>query len=106
MKYGVTQVFVKHDYFASLRIKFVKKENNKLFLLKDNGSEFEVVKEFETSKKLYKAKEGFSSTHCDFDLYYIYESGPYSVRRYKYIIHSGSSRSSKTFSRKCKYCAQ
>lgn len=98
MKYGVTEVYVKHDYFASLRVKLIKKENDRLYLLKDNGVTLEVVKEIKTSKKIYKAKDNFITSTYDHDLFYIYETGEHSIRRYKYIVHSGSSRSSKTYS--------
>ena len=40
MDYGVTEVFVKHDYFSSLRIKLVEKVNDKLFLYEDKGDKF------------------------------------------------------------------
>lgn len=97
MKYGVTEVFIKHDYFSSLRIKFIKKTDNGLILLNDKGDKFEEIKHITTKKKLYKATDNFHPAYFD-GLHYIYEFGEYSVLRYKYIMHVGSSRSSKSFS--------
>lgn len=98
MQYGVTEVFVFHDYYSSLRVKLLRKEGDNLVLLKDSGSEFTDVKYIETEKKIYTAPEGFLTAIRDYDLFYIYESGEYSIPRYKYILHKGSSRSSKSWS--------
>ena len=99
MEYGITEVYVKHDYFSSLRVKLIKKDSKgNLFLLKIGENGLDVVSEIKTEKKLYKAKDGFLPFQLDFDLYYIYESGQYSIPRYKYIKHVGSSRSSKSYS--------
>jgi len=98
MQYGVTEVFVKHDYYSNLKIKFVKKVGSSLLLLKDHGDKFTEVKEITTDKKIYTAPDNFHSAQTDEPLNYIYEDGEYSVYRYKYIMHVGSSRSSKSFS--------
>jgi len=98
MKYGLTEVFVKHDYFASLRVKLVRKEGDSLILLEDKGDVLKNVENITTTKKLYEAKAGFLPVQIDFKLYYFYEEGEYSIPRYKYILHEGSSRSSKTWS--------
>ena len=97
--YGVTEVFVKHDYFAKLRIKLIKESaDGKLTLLKDEGHKLIEIHEITTTKKIYVAEKGFLSAELDFELKYIYEDGQYSIPRYKYIIHKGSSRSSKSWS--------
>lgn len=99
MKYGITEVFVKHDYFSSLRVKLLKeKENGQLILLEDNGDFLREIKTIETTQKIYNAPAGFLPIDLDFDLKYIYEHGDYSIPRYKYIKHEGSSRSSKSWS--------
>tara|TARA_R100000541_G_scaffold20190_1_gene30040 strand:+ start:6729 stop:8096 length:1368 start_codon:yes stop_codon:yes gene_type:complete len=98
MEYGITEVFVKHDFYSSLKIKFIKEENGKTYLLKDLGDKFSVVKEISNTKKVYLASENFHPSKLDYQLKYIYEDGEYSVYRYKYIMHVGSSRSSKSFS--------
>lgn len=97
-KYGITEVFVKHDYYASLRVKLIKEYNGKFILLKDNGDELIELGEVETTKKIYTAPKGFLSIELDFELKYFYEEGEYSIPRYKYILHRGSSRSSKSWS--------
>lgn len=98
MNYGVTEVFVKHDYYSNLKIKFLKEVNGSLFLLQDFGDKFKEVKEITTDKKIYTAAPNFHTAQGDLDLKYIFEDGEYSVYRYKYIMHVGSSRSSKSFS--------
>ena len=96
--YGVTEVFVKHDYFSNLRVKLLKEVDGKLILLEDKGEKLVEVREVETTQKIYTAKKGFIAIDLDFELKYIYELGEYSIPRYKYIIHQGSSRSSKSWS--------
>lgn len=98
MDYGVTEVFVKHDYFSSLRIKLVEKVNDKLFLYEDKGDKCVLVREIETAKKLYPIQKGFFLYELPENFFYFYESGEYSLFRYKYIKHVGSSRSSKSWS--------
>ena len=104
-KYGVTEVFVKQDYFSSLRVKLLKEVDGKLILLKDHGDTLEEIKEMTTEKKIYEAKEGFLPARIDYPLKYIYEEGEHSILRYKYIIHVGSSRSSKSWSIE-EYCVR
>jgi phage terminase large subunit len=98
LKYGLTEVFVKHDYYASLRVKLLRKKGGKLYLLKDDGDRLIELFEIKTDLKIYEAKKGFSPIDLDFKLLYIYEDGDYSIPRYKYIVHKGSSRSSKSWS--------
>ena len=94
--YGVTEVFIKHDYYSKLRVKMCRVENGKTILLKYLGDSFFDVREINTDKKLYKIPKGFLSIEVDENHFYFYESGEYSIFRYKYIKHSGSSRSGKT----------
>lgn len=98
MNYGVTEVFVKHDYFSSLRVKLLKEKEGELFLLEDKGDHLTEVQKIDTEKKIYDAPTGFLPIDLDFKLKYIYEEGEYSIPRYKYIKHEGSSRSSKSWS--------
>ncbi|WP_295677354.1 hypothetical protein [uncultured Empedobacter sp.] len=98
MEYGVTEVFVKHDYFSSLRIKLVEKVNGKLFLYEDKGDKCKLIEEIQSDKKLYPIKSGFFLYDLPETFFYIYEEGDYSFFRYKYIKHIGSSRSSKSWS--------
>ncbi len=98
-KYGITEVFVKHDYFAKLRVKLLKDNEDGTFtLLKDQGDYLEEVETITTTNKIYDAPEGFLSIELDYTLKYIYEEGEHAIPRYKYIMHSGSSRSSKSWS--------
>lgn len=96
--YGVTEVFVKHDYYAGLRVKLIKEDKGVLTLLKDDGDKLTPVRRITSKKKLYTAPEGFLPVELDFQLKYIYEEGEYAIPRYKYIKHKGSSRSSKSWS--------
>jgi PBSX family phage terminase large subunit len=98
MEYGVTEVFIKHDFFSSLKIKLVEKVNDKLFLYKDNGDNCVKIKQIVTSKKLYEIKKGFFLYPLEVNFFYFYEEGEHSIFRYKYIKHVGSSRSSKSWS--------
>lgn len=98
MKYGVTEVFVKQDYFSSLRVKLLKETKDGYMLLQDNVDNIKEVGIIDVNKKVYNAPKNFLSTPIDFDLKFIYEDGAYSIPRYKYILHSGSSRSSKSWS--------
>jgi PBSX family phage terminase large subunit len=98
MEYGVTEVFVKHDYFSSLKIKLVEKVNDKLFLYEDKGDKCVLIKEIFTDKKLYEIKKGFFLYELRNNFFYFYEEGDYSFFRYKYVKHVGSSRSSKSWS--------
>lgn len=96
--YGITEVFVKQDYYAALRVKLVKDIDGKLILLKNNGNELLEIKEITTTQKIYTAPKGFLTIPLDFELKYFYEKGEFSIPRYKYIMHVGSSRSSKSWS--------
>ena len=96
--YGVTEVFVKHDYYAGLRVKLLKQVGDKLIQLKDEGDRLNEVGEITTTKKIYDAPQGFLSITTDYQLKYIYEEGDFAIPRYKYIMHVGSSRSSKSWS--------
>jgi len=97
-KYGITEVFVKHDYYSELRIKILKKEGNHFFLCEDLGDKIIVNEEIIHNKKLYPIPKGFLTYELPDDYFYIYEDGKYSVLRYKYVKHIGSSRSSKSWS--------
>jgi hypothetical protein len=59
MQYGLTEVFVKQDYFAALRVKLIKKRGESLILLKDQGDHLQEIREITTSKKIYPAPAGF-----------------------------------------------
>jgi phage terminase large subunit len=96
--YGVTEVFVKHDYYANLRVKIIKREGNALFLCEYKGDKIEVKEEIKTDKKIYPIPDNFLQIDLDKSFGYIYEHGDYSFFRYKYIKHTGSSRSSKSWS--------
>ena len=98
--YGVTEVFVKHDYYSELRIKIIKKGINTTFLYIDEGSQLTEIGEYITNKKLYPLHNKFLSFELENleDYFYIYEDGENSIYRYKYIKHVGSSRSSKSWS--------
>lgn len=98
INYGVTEVFVKHDYFSSLRIKLVRREEDKIILCHYLGDSVKDVEEIQTDKKIYDLPEGFFLIPLSSDYGYIYEDGDYSFFRYKYIKHRGSSRSSKSWS--------
>ncbi|WP_336716285.1 phage terminase large subunit [Chryseobacterium mucoviscidosis] len=94
-KYGVTEVFVKHDYYASLRVRLFD-SSGRIYL--DNVDRCiatdEVIK---LPKKHYPASKLVSYEN---ELFYAYcgsdDLGAFP--RYKYIIHEGSSRSSKSWS--------
>jgi PBSX family phage terminase large subunit len=96
--YGITEVYVKHDYYSELRIKILKKKGGRFFLCEDLGDKLEVKEEFVNNKKLYPISEKFLTYELDDSYFYIYEDGKYSQYRYKYIKHIGSSRSSKSWS--------
>jgi len=96
--YGITEVFVKHDYYSELRIKILKKDGDRLFLCEDLGDKIEIKHEIQNIKKLYPIVKGFLTYELTDDYFYIYEDGEYSIFRYKYIKHVGSSRSSKSWS--------
>lgn len=96
--YGVTEVYVKHDYFSELRIKILKKLGNEFFLCEDLGDKIEIKNQIQNTKKLYPIIKGFLTYDLDDTYFYIYEDGEYSIFRYKYIKHIGSSRSSKSWS--------
>ena len=96
--YGITEVYVKHDYYSELRIKILKKDGGRFFLCEDLGDKLEVKEEFVNNKKLYSISEKFLTYELDDSYFYIYEDGKYSQYRYKYIKHIGSSRSSKSWS--------
>ena len=98
MQYGVTEVFIKHDYYSKLKIKFLLERDGNLILLQDKGDKFLELGVIETEKKIYTAPDNFHTAQANLDLKYIYEEGDHSVYRYKYIMHVGSSRSSKSWS--------
>lgn len=94
-KYGVTEVFVKHDYYASLRIRLFDSEG-RVFI--DDGDDTLATDEFikipskkYAANKILPYKSELSYAYCkdeDFG----------SFPRYKYIFHEGTSRSSKSWS--------
>jgi len=98
MNYGVTEVFIKHWYFSNLRIKLVKRENDRLILCQYLGDHVVEIKDIETTDKVYPIPERFFLIDLPSEYGYIYQSGDYSFYRYKYILHRGSSRSSKSWS--------
>jgi hypothetical protein len=98
LSYGITEVFVKHDYFSKLRVKIVRQDGDKLYLQNYLGDRIEDVKELNTTQKLYDIPESFLLIPLGEEYKYFYETGEYSMPRYKYIKHEGSSRSSKTTS--------
>jgi hypothetical protein len=98
LSYGITEVFIKHDYFSKLRVKIVRKDGEKLFLQNYLGDTIEDVEEITTTQKLYDIPENFLLIPLGDEFKYFYEVGEYSMPRYKYIKHEGSSRSSKTTS--------
>lgn len=96
--YGITEVFVKHDYYSELRVKILKKTNDTFILCKDDGDSLVEIQNYSTTQKLYPIPKGFLSYQLTDDYFYIYEDGEHSIFRYKYIKHVGSSRSSKSWS--------
>lgn len=96
--YGVTEVFVKHDYYSKLRIKLVRKVDDRIYLCHYKGDSIVEVEQITTDKKIYPIPENFLALKVDDSYGYIYENGKYSFFRYKYIKHEGSSRSSKSWS--------
>jgi len=98
LAYGITEVFIKHDYFSKLRIKIVRKDGEKLVLQSYTGDSIEDIEEITTVQKLYDIPENFLLITLGDEFKYFYEVGEYSMPRYKYIKHEGSSRSSKTTS--------
>lgn len=98
MQYGLTEVFVKHDYYSSLRIKIVRRDGEKLWLCEYLGDKINDIEEIVTNRKIYEIQKGFFIIDLDSSYGYIYEDGEYSIPRYKYIKHIGSSRSSKSWS--------
>ncbi|CEJ71269.1 Phage terminase large subunit [Chryseobacterium oranimense G311] len=94
-KYGVTEVFVKHDYYASLRIRLFDSEG-RIFI--DDGDRALLTDEIlKVPTKRYDANKILP---YETDLYYAYckDEDYGSFPRYKYIFHEGSSRSSKSYS--------
>lgn len=98
IRYGVTEVFVKHDYYSSLRVKLIRKDGDKITLCQYLGDRIEDIGTLNTDKKIYPIPKGFFLIDLSDDYGYIYEDGDYSFYRYKYIKHKGSSRSSKSWS--------
>jgi len=98
--YGVTEVFIKHDYFSNLKIRIVRKEGERFFLQEYLGDKLNEIEEIEVTEKLYPIPENFLAFNPGKDYFYIYNDTncPYSFYRYKYIKHVGSSRSSKSWS--------
>jgi PBSX family phage terminase large subunit len=98
-QYGITEVFVKHDYYAGLKVTLLKdNEDGTYQVLKDTGDTLEEVETITTERKIYEAPTGFLSVQTDYQLKYIYEDSEHAIPRYKYINHVGSSRSSKSWS--------
>ncbi|WP_278494926.1 phage terminase large subunit [Chryseobacterium arthrosphaerae] len=94
-KYGVTEVFAKHDFYASLRIRLFNEEG-RIFI--DSGDEALPTDEFikipekrYAADKLLTYESGLLYSYCGKE-----DIGAFP--RYKYIIHEGSSRSSKSWS--------
>lgn len=94
-KYGVTEVFLKHDYYAGLRIRLFD-QDGRIYL--DDGDSALITSEFiPLPSKYYEAdklltyESGLFYAYCEKD-----DFGAFP--RYKYIIHEGSSRSSKSWS--------
>lgn len=98
MIYGLTEVFVKHEYYSSLRIKLVKRVGDLLMLHQYLGDRVEEMYAIETTKKLYPIQKGMFQIELSDEFFYLYEGGEHSFLRYKYIKHVGSSRSSKSWS--------
>lgn len=98
IQYGVTEVFIKHEYYSDLKIKVVKKSGDDFVLCKDEGDSLTELGIYNTDKKLYPIPKGFFTFDTCENTFYIYEDGEHSVFRYKYIKHVGSSRSSKSWS--------
>ncbi len=98
MKYGVTEVFVKHDYFSNLRVKLIRRVDERIILCEYLGDSVSEIEEIATDRKIYPIPIGFFLMPLGDDYGYIYEDGEYSFYRYKYIKHVGSSRSSKSWS--------
>jgi len=98
--YGITEVYVKHDYYSELRVKLIRIVNNQTYLYNDEGDYLSEVSLYDTKQKLYPLHDRFLSFQIENieEYFYIYESGDYSQFRYKYIKHVGSSRSSKSWS--------
>lgn len=95
LKYGLTEVFVKHDYYASLRIRLFDKDG---FIHIDDGDS-----SLPTDVKIKNTKETYPASKIlpyDTDILYSYcEDADFgSFPRYKYIFHEGTSRSSKSWS--------
>lgn len=98
MNYGVTEVFIKHQFYSNLRVKLIRKDGENTILCHYIGDDIIDIAPYPTQKKLYQVPKGFLLVPTDENLFYIYESGEYSFLRYKYIKHVGSSRSSKSWS--------
>ena len=98
--YGITEVYVKHDYYSELRVKLIRVVNNQTYLYKDEGDYLSEVCLYDTKQKLYPLHDRFLSFQIENieEYFYIYETGEHSQFRYKYIKHVGSSRSSKSWS--------
>jgi PBSX family phage terminase large subunit len=96
--YGVTEVFIKHDYYCELKIKILRKDNQDYILCEDTGESLVDLYKYNSTKKIRPIPEGFFTYELKGDYYFIYEEGDFSIYRYKYIKHVGSSRSSKSFS--------
>lgn len=94
-KYGVTEVFVKHDYYASLRIRLFD-DKGRIFM-DDGDSAIATEDVIKIPSKKYSANKILP---YESDLFYGYCSDDDygSFPRYKYIFHEGTSRSSKSWS--------
>lgn len=95
LKYGVTEVFIKHDYYAGLRVRLFDSDG---FIYEDKGDHAKKTDEqIKITGKLYPA-ENILNYKSDLQYHYCEDSDFGSFPRYKYIIHEGTSRSSKSWS--------
>jgi hypothetical protein len=98
-KYGVTWVFVRHDRFASLRIRLFDSSGRVFIDDGDSALATEVL--IKIPEKKYTAGTGKTKIlpyECDLFYAYCNDEDYGSFPRYKYIFHEGTSRSSKSWS--------
>lgn len=95
VKYGITEVFVKHDYYASLRIVLIDKENRIYIDEVDRAKPTDQF--FKLEKKRYPAQK-IVAYETDLEYCYCSQEQYGAFPRYKYIFHEGTSRSSKSYS--------
>lgn len=94
-KYGVTEVFIKHDYYASMRIRLFDKDGR--VYIDDGDRALDTDEVINIPSKTYSASKLLPYEN---DLFYAYcnKDSFGAFPRYKYIFHEGSSRSSKSWS--------